>query len=119
MTALAGGRDLRFTHGFDPGLSRTGSPGGFAYIGTDGSVIDDRATLKRIHALAIPPAWASVWISPEADAHLQATGVDRRGRKQYRYHASWRPERDALKYHDMEDFARVQPTLRSRISRPE
>ena len=76
----------------------------------------DPATLERIHALAIPPAWASVWIAPEADAHLQATGIDRRGRKQYRYHASWRQERDALKYRDMEDFARIQPALRSRIS---
>ena len=96
MTALSGARDLRFTHGFDAGLSRTGSPGSFAYIGPDGSVIDDPATLERIRALAIPPAWASVWIAPEADAHLQATGIDRRGRKQYRYHASWRHERDEL-----------------------
>ena len=117
VTALAEGLGLRFTHGFDAGLSRTGSPGSFAYIGPDGGVIDDPATLERIHALAIPPAWVSVWIAPEADAHLQATGIDRRGRKQYRYHASWRQERDALKYRDMEDFARIQPALRSRISR--
>jgi len=80
------------------------------------NVIADPATLARIHGLVIPPAWTSVWIAPEADAHLQATGIDRRGRKQYRYHASWRQERDALKYRDMEDFARIQPALRTRIS---
>jgi len=107
---------MRFMHGFDPGLSRTASRGGFAYIAPDGSVIDDPATLERIRALAIPPAWSSVWIAPDADAHLQATGIDRRGRKQYRYHASWRQERDVLKYRDMEDFGRIQPALRSRIS---
>src|SRR5277367_1628235 len=107
MTALPKERDLRFAHGFDAGLSRTGSPGSFVYIGLDGRVIDDPGTLERIHALAIPPAWGSVWIAPEADAHLQATGIDSRGRKQYRYHESWRQERDALKYRDMEDFARI------------
>ena len=58
-----------------------------------------------------------MWIAPEADAHLQATGLDTRGRKQYRYHASWRQERDAVKYRDMEDFARIQPALRRRVSR--
>jgi len=117
VTALLAERDLHFTHDFDAGLSRTGLPGSFAYVGPDGRVIADPATLARIHALAIPPAWTSVWIAPEADAHLQATGIDRRGRKQYRYHESWRQERDALKYRDMEDFARIQPALRSSISR--
>lgn len=116
LPALPPGQDLRFTHGFDAGLARTGSPGSFVYIGADGGVIDDVATLERIHALAIPPGWSSVWIAPQADAHLQATGIDRRGRKQYRYHASWRQERDVLKYHDMENFARIQPALRTRIS---
>jgi DNA topoisomerase IB len=116
MRAAAGRRNVRFVHGFDPGLSRATSPRGFVYKTPDGSVIDDPATLERIHALAIPPAWGSVWIAPDADAHLQATGIDRRGRKQYRYDASWREERDTLKYHDMEEFGRVQPTLRSRIS---
>jgi DNA topoisomerase I len=109
-------QDMRFAHGFDPGFSRTGSPGGFAYVAPDGSVVDDPAALERIRALAIPPAWSSVWIAPDAGAHLQATGIDSRGRKQYRYHPSWRHERDALKYRDMEDFGRVQPELRSRIS---
>jgi len=113
---LPGTRDLRFVHGFEPGLSRTGSPGSFVYVAPDGSVVDDPATLERIRALAIPPAWDSVWIAPESDAHLQATGIDRRRRKQYRYHPSWRQARDKLKFHDMEDFARVQPALRTRIS---
>jgi len=116
MTAPLQERELRFRHGFDAGLSRTGSPGTFTYVDPDRNVIADRATLERIHALAIPPAWVSVWIATDADAHLQATGIDRRGRKQYRYHPSWVQERYALKYRDMEDFARIQPTLRSRIS---
>jgi DNA topoisomerase IB len=116
VTALDDGQHLRFVHDFDPGLSRTGSPGSFIYLDRDGSVIDDLVTLERIHALAIPPAWTSVWIAPQPDAHLQATGIDRAGRKQYRYHARWLQERDALKYRDMEDFGRIQPALRSRIS---
>ena len=107
---------MRFVHGFEPGLSRAGSPGKFAYLAPDGTVVDDAETLERIRSLAIPPAWESVWISTDPDAHLQATGIDRRGRKQYRYHPSWRHERDQLKFHDMEDFARVQPALRARIS---
>ena len=99
-----------------PGCRGPARQASFAYVDPDRSVIADRATLERIRALAIPPAWVSVWIAPDADAHLQATGIDRRGRKQYRYHPSWVQERDALKYRDMEDFARIQPTLRSRIS---
>jgi DNA topoisomerase IB len=107
---------VRFTHDFDPGLSRTATPGGFVYLAPDGSAIEDPATLERIRALSIPPAWGSVWIAPDADAHLQATGIDSKGRKQYRYHASWTERRAALKFRDMEDFGRAQPLLRSRIS---
>jgi DNA topoisomerase I len=107
---------MQFVHGFEPGVSRTRSQGGFVYLAPDGGVVDDPETLARIRALVIPPAWESVWISPDPDAHLQATGIDRRGRKQYRYHPSWRQERDALKFHDMQDFARAQPALRDRIS---
>ena len=112
----SGSGTLRYVHGFEPGISRVGSPGSFAYVAHDGTAVDDSATLERIHALAIPPAWASVWITPDPDAHLQATGFDSRGRKQYRYHPTWREARDALKFRDMEDFARAQPALRSRIS---
>jgi DNA topoisomerase I len=102
--------------GFDPGLHRVGSSGAFAYVDGDGSPIDDAATLGRIRTLAIPPAWREVWISANPVAHLQATGIDSRDRKQYRYHPEWRHERDDVKFHDMEDFARAQPALRIRIS---
>jgi DNA topoisomerase I len=102
--------------GFDPGLHRVGSSGAFAYEDDDGSPVDDAATLERIRSLAIPPAWRQVWIATDPVAHLQATGIDSRGRKQYRYHPEWRHERDGVKFHDMEDFARAQPALRIRIS---
>jgi DNA topoisomerase IB len=101
---------------FDPGLQRVGSSGAFGYVDGDGSPVDDAATLARIRGLAIPPAWTDVWIAADPVAHLQATGVDSRGRKQYRYHPEWRHERDEVKFHDMEDFARAQPALRIRIS---
>jgi DNA topoisomerase I len=102
-------------HDFEPGLSREGEPGAFSYVDAGGAVVDDAPTLARIRSLAIPPAWAAVWIAREARAHLQATGVDGRGRKQYRYHPDWRHERDELKFHDMEAFARAQPALRRRV----
>jgi DNA topoisomerase I len=106
---------FRFVHDFEPGLSRARSDGGFVYVDEHGSVIDDPAMLERVRALAIPPAWTMVWIARRADAHLQATGIDRRGRKQYLYHPDWRHERDELKFRDMEAFARAQPRLRRRI----
>ena len=109
-------RPLRMVCGFDRGLYRVGSSGAFGYVNDDGSVVDNARTLARIRSLAIPPAWAQVWIAADPAAHLQATGIDRRGRKQYRYHPEWRHERDEVKFHDMEDFARAQPALRSRIS---
>jgi DNA topoisomerase-1 len=102
--------------GFEPGLHRVGSSGAFGYVHGDGSPIDDAVTLERIRSLAIPPAWTQVWIAADPVAHLQATGIDSRGRKQYRYHPEWRHERDDVKFHDMEDFARAQPALRIRIS---
>ena len=80
-----------------------------------GRRVRDAATLERIRKLAIPPAWRSVWICPQAEGHLQATGRDARGRKQYRYHPRWRQERDATKYGRMTEFGRVLPTLRRRI----
>jgi DNA topoisomerase IB len=102
--------------GFDPGLHRIGKSGAFAYVDGDGTPVEEAATLERIRGLAIPPAWTQVWIAVDPVAHLQATGIDSRGRKQYRYHPEWRHERDGIKFHDMEDFARAQPALRIRIS---
>jgi DNA topoisomerase I len=106
---------LRFVHDFQPGLRRERAATGFAYLDAHGQLVEDPVVLDRIRALAIPPAWSTVWIAPEADAHLQATGIDSRGRKQYRYHAAWRHERDQLKFHDMEAFGQAQPPLRKRI----
>jgi DNA topoisomerase IB len=113
--ARDGDSDLHLVHGFEPGLARVRGAGGFAYRQSDGTALDDAADLERIANLAVPPAWTQVWISADPTAHLQATGVDARGRKQYRYHAKWREERDELKFQDMESFGRVQPALRARI----
>jgi DNA topoisomerase-1 len=114
MAAVA---ELELVHDFEPGLSRTGSPGAFAYLDATGAPVEDAAVLARIAELAIPPAWQEVWIAPSPNAHLQATGIDSRGRKQYRYHAEWRHDRDELKYEDMERFGRAQPILRAAIER--
>jgi DNA topoisomerase-1 len=80
-------------------------------------LIRDEKTLTRIRSLVLPPAWTDVWISTDARAHLQATGRDAAGRKQYRYHAMWRVERDSTKYHRMLDFAAVLPAIRRRTRR--
>jgi DNA topoisomerase IB len=106
---------LRFVHDFEPGFGRVRSGAGFVYLDDHGSAINDPEVLERVRALGIPPAWTMVWIAPRSDAHLQATGMDRRGRKQYVYHPDWRHERDELKFRDMEAFARAQPRLRRQI----
>jgi DNA topoisomerase I len=106
---------LSFVCDFQPGLRRERAAAGFLYLDENREPLEDPVVLDRIHGLAIPPAWTTVWIAPSADAHLQATGFDSRGRKQYRYHPAWRRERDELKFHDMEAFGRAQPRLRSRI----
>src|SRR6476469_3683475 len=81
----------------------------------DGSRLPDEETLARIRALAIPPAWEDVWICPFPNGHIQATGIDARGRKQYRYHDKWRERRDQQKFDEMIDFARALPQMRERI----
>src|SRR6201987_24769 len=110
--------DLRFVHDFEPGWARLWSGAGFVYLDEHGSAIDDPEVLERVRALAIPPAWTMVWIAPRSDAHLQATGTDRSGRKQYLYHPDWRQQRDEVKFRDMEAVARVHPRLRRRIEDP-
>jgi len=89
---------------------------GFRYRRADGRPVRSAADLKRIRALAIPPAWKDVWISPDPKGHLQATGRDARGRKQYRYHAGWRASRDGNKFDRMEAFAAVHPAIRARTA---
>src|SRR5690606_28068727 len=80
---------LRHVCDAGPGLRRRGAGGGFAYLDPEGRALRDEATLARIRALAIPPAWTDVWICPDPRGHLQASGRDARGRKQYRYHPQW------------------------------
>jgi DNA topoisomerase IB len=98
-----------------PGIHRVGRGTGFSYHEEDGELISDRATLERIRSLAIPPAWSDVWICPHPRGHVQATGYDDAGRKQYRYHDDWRASRDRIKFAEMEDFASSLPRLRKRL----
>ena len=107
---------LRYVSDATPGIRRQRAGRRFTFIDGEGSRIGDADTLRRIRALAIPPAWADVWICPIAHGHLQATGRDARGRKQYRYHPRWRLERDKAKYARMLDFARALPAIRARVA---
>jgi len=88
---------------------------GFRYHNPNGALVRDKAVVARIKALAIPPAWERVWICPRDDGHVQATGRDARGRKQYRYHPRWREVRDETKYGRMLAFARTLPRIRRRV----
>lgn len=97
------------------GISRQGPPKHFRYLSPAGKTVRDAATLKRIRTLAIPPAWKNVWIAPAPDAHLQATGRDAKGRKQYRYHPDFAAIRDADKYAHLVEFAEGLPALRRRL----
>ena len=98
-----------------PGIRRERVGDGFAYRGVDGRRIRKADEIRRIRALAIPPAYEDVWISPHANGHLQATGRDARGRKQYRYHPDWRVARDADKFERMLEFGAALPRIRSRV----
>jgi len=96
-----------------PGITRVRTGAGFEYHDAAGAAVTDAETLARIRALAIPPAWQDVWISPEPLGHIQATGADSRGRIQYRYHQLWRQQRDAQKFEHMLRFAGALPALRA------
>jgi len=109
--------DLVHASDDEPGLRRIRTGKSFRYIGLDGKAARDEATLGRIRALAIPPAWTNVWISPEANGHIQATGRDAKQRKQYRYHAHWREVRSEAKYHRLVSFCAVLPKLRATVDR--
>src|SRR6185312_9494914 len=90
---------------------------GFRYIDTAGRTIDDPRAIARIAALAIPPAWTEVWICPDRRGHVQATGRDAKGRKQYRYHPRWRAVRDANKFDRLLAFGEALPAIRERTDR--
>jgi DNA topoisomerase-1 len=98
-----------------PGIRRLGRTR-VRYVDPRGGTVSDRQTLERIKSLAVPPAWTSVWICPDPRGHVQATGRDARGRKQYRYHAKWREVRDDVKYGRQLEFAAALPALRSRVA---
>jgi DNA topoisomerase I len=98
-----------------PGIIRRRHGRGFRYLDAGGRSVDDAEILQRIHELVIPPAWESVWICEDAGGHIQATGIDAAGRKQYLYHPRWRARRDLQKFDDMVAFARTLPALRERV----
>lgn len=108
---------LRYVNGEGPGIGRVRRGGGFVYRRPDGRVVRDAAVLRRIRGLVIPPAWTNVWICSHANGHLQATGRDARGRKQYRYHPDWRAIRDETKYGCMLLFGKILPRIRRRVRR--
>jgi DNA topoisomerase-1 len=107
---------LRYVTDSMPGISRRRAGKSFSYRAPDGRPIADRTELAHIKWLAIPPAWTDVWICPHPKGHLQATGFDVRGRKQYRYHPDWRTTRDIAKFDRMAAFARALPGIRARIA---
>ncbi|MEN3274882.1 MAG: topoisomerase [Massilia sp.] len=108
---------LRYVLDDRPGIRREREGEGFRYYSPKGEPVDDEATLKRIKSLVIPPAWTEVWICPQANGHLQATGRDARGRKQYRYHPKWRSVRDEAKYERMINFGQALPLIRAEVDR--
>ena len=112
----ARGAGLRYVSDEMPGIRRRRSGRGFAYTGPDGKPVR-AADVSRIKRLAIPPAWTDVWISPSPDGHIQATGRDARGRKQYLYHDRWREVRDEAKYERLVPFGKALPRLRARVRR--
>lgn len=107
--------DLTYVSDTGPGITRRRSGRGFSYRDAKGDLIRDPAALARIREIVIPPAWTDVWISPKPAGHIQATGRDQRGRKQYRYHPAWTACRDEAKFELLCDFARALNVLRDQI----
>ncbi len=114
LTASVG---LVYVSDGEPGIRRVRRGERFAYLGTDDRTLRDAKVLQRIASLAIPPAYERVWICAKDRGHLQATGFDVRGRKQYRYHAEWRAARDGAKFERMIEFGEALPRLRRRLKR--
>jgi hypothetical protein len=106
---------LRYVLDARPGICRKKAGTGFSYTRADGSKLTEKNILKRIKALAIPPAWTEVWIGPFSDGHIQATGRDAKGRKQYRYHPRFREVRESTKYEHVVAFADALPAIREKV----
>jgi DNA topoisomerase I len=115
LTAPVESAGLLYVNDGDPGIRRVKTRGGFGYRDAEGRPIRDEAALERIRRLVLPPAWTEVWICPSPRGHIQATGRDQRGRKQYRYHDDWRRVRDSHKYDRLIAFGRALPRLRGRV----
>lgn len=108
---------LRYVSDQDSGIRRRRAGAGFQFVDAGGRVVRDAATLERIRSLVIPPAWRDVWICPFPSGHIQATGRDARGRKQYLYHSRWRKIRDEAKFAHMASFGAALPRIRRRVRR--
>ncbi len=106
---------LRYVSDQRPGIRRRRAGKGFTYVDAKGERVADEKTLARIKSLAIPPAWSDVWICPRPNGHIQATGRDAKGRKQYRYHPRWREVRDETKYARLLAFGAALPKIRARV----
>src|SRR5262249_42701798 len=106
---------LRYVSDAAPGISRHHAKNGFDYRLPNGALVRSIEMLRRIRSLVIPPAWTDVWICCDPNGHLQATGRDQRGRKQYRYHPRWREVRDEAKYSKLLIFAEALPQIRDRV----
>jgi len=117
VAAVLASAGLRYVLDHEPGLRRRGRAPRFQYLDAAGKRVTDVETLGRIRRLAIPPAWTDVWICADEQGHLQATGRDVRGRKQYRYHEDWRAKRDENKFHRLAAFARSLPAIRKGVDR--
>ena len=115
--AAANDAGLYYVNNNRVGYRRKANGNGFEYLDTEAKRIRDRQRLLRIKRLAIPPAWTDVWICPSPNGHIQATGRDARGRKQYRYHDRWREVRDENKFGRLAEFAKTLPKIRRRVAR--
>jgi DNA topoisomerase-1 len=107
---------LSWSSDAEPGIRRRRAGRGFTYVDTQGRRVTDEETLQRVRALAVPPAWIDVWICPRPDGHLQATGRDAKGRKQYRYHTRFRAHREEAKFDRLWEFGEALPVLRRRVA---
>jgi DNA topoisomerase-1 len=107
--------NLIYTSDSAPGYTRKMKGKGFRFFDTAGKEIRDEAEIKRINSLAIPPAWKNVWISAKPNGHLQATGIDAAGRKQYKYHTQWSVTRNQRKHDRMAEFGKALPAIRNKV----
>lgn len=114
--AQAKAAKLRYVNDGEPGIARKRAGKGFSYTHADGKRVTDKATLERIEKIVIPPAWEDVWICESANGHIQVTGYDAKGRKQYRYHERWREARDQTKFERMLAFGKALPKIRQRVN---